>query len=106
MAKTQGTPEEENQKLYWKGESWFFKLLRFLNLLEPGRTVLSLSKLMIWLMLAIMLTILIIDPSNIVAVIGAATGASATLLNYAYRRYINYRQDRLSMETPPLDRDM
>lgn len=33
---------------YFDSSRWFFRLLRFFNLLEPDRTVLSMTKFILW----------------------------------------------------------
>lgn len=33
---------------YFDSAKWHFKILRFCNLLEPDRTVLSMTKIMLW----------------------------------------------------------
>tara|TARA_B100000745_G_C20145123_1_gene392656 strand:- start:1157 stop:1534 length:378 start_codon:yes stop_codon:yes gene_type:complete len=81
----------EDSSLYWGGNNFFVKTLRFINLMEPGRSVISLSKTMIYLMMFIMLYVVINHPENTVAVLGASLSSVATLLNYGWRRYVSYR---------------
>lgn len=95
-----GVPSEAEQPLYWKN-NFFLKLLRFFNLLEPGRPVLSLSKLLVWVNIVIMIFVMIFQTEQIVAVIGASVAASASMLNYAYRRFINHKNDALVINTLP-----
>jgi hypothetical protein len=42
----------DNENWYFSSERRFWKVLRFLNLLEPDRTVLSVTKVSAWLTLA------------------------------------------------------
>jgi hypothetical protein len=65
----------------------FLKILRFLNLLEPDRNVLSLSKILVWLNIIFLIYVGIFQIQNILAVAGMSVSMLATLLNYAYRRY-------------------
>jgi len=94
-----GLPPPEEQGLYWKNNI-LFKLLRFLNLLEPGRIVLSLSKLLVWINLVVVVAVLIWHPEQLVAVIGATVSAAATMMNYAWRRYIYHKTDAASQSLP------
>lgn len=41
-----------DDKWYWGNEKWWVKALRFLNLLEPDRAVISVTKLSAWITLA------------------------------------------------------
>lgn len=69
----------------------FFLVLRFLNFLEPGRYVISISKSWMWGLLATVIYILITTPENIAAVIGASTAAAGSMGNYAWRRYMQHK---------------
>jgi len=100
MPKSHGTPLEEDKNLYWKN-NFAFKWLRFFNLLEPGRAVLSLSKALVWINIVVMLVVLGYYPDQLVAVIGASASSAATMLNYAYRRHIEYQRDTTLANLPP-----
>lgn len=67
------------------------RLLRFLNLLEPGRAVVSVSKLMMWFMLAALVWVLVARPDQLAAMIGAVGGFFGAAGNYAYRRWMQNR---------------
>ncbi len=69
---------------------WFLLGLRFLNLLEPGRYVISISKTWMWVTLAMVIYVLMYDAENAAAVIGAAAGAAGSMGNYAWRRYMQH----------------
>ncbi len=69
---------------------WFFLILRFFNLLEPGRYVISISKSWMWIMLATSIYVFVYTPENAAAVIGAAAGAAGSMGNYAWRRYMQH----------------
>jgi hypothetical protein len=96
---TSGLPTPEEEGLYWKN-NFVFKLLRFLNLLEPGRTVLSLSKLLVWINIVVVAYVMVYHPDQIVAVIGASVSAAATMLNYAWRRYIFHKSENAPTALP------
>lgn len=99
MTGSLGTPKEEDKHLYWKN-NFFFKALRFLNLLEPGRNVISLSKILVWTCIMVLIGVTIFYPTQIVAVIGAVGAACGSMLNYAYRRHINFKMDTFNMNMP------
>lgn len=106
MQQSTGLPSTEEEKLYWKN-NFVFKYMRFFNLLEPGRNVLSLSKILVWANIATLVYVMIQHPDQIVAVIGASASAAATMLNYAYRRHVNHKRDiaAISMAMPSLPDD-
>lgn len=79
----------ERSKDYFKSNI-VIKFLRFLNLMEPDRNIISISKTFSWLMFAVVVVVLIYYPENIEAVLVATGGFLATLLNYSYRRYMQY----------------
>lgn len=66
----------------------FLKYLRFFNLLEPDRNILSISKIFMWVMLFIMIYVLAYHPENLEAVIGAVGTTLLTTLNYSFRRWV------------------
>ena len=71
---------------YFAGTSPAFKLLRLLNLMEPDRTVVSLSKLTLWVGLIGMVVVLITMPDQWAAIFGASTVQAAATGNYMWRR--------------------
>lgn len=76
-----GVPER-----YFNDTNFFFKTLRLLNLMEPGRAVISLSKLFFLLMMFTMVWITVNSPEHIVALLGAIGTTGLALLNYMWRR--------------------
>jgi hypothetical protein len=64
------------------------RFLRFLNLLEPGRNILSISKVYMWAMLGLILYVMVYYPDNLFAVLGTAGGQFVATANYMYRRYV------------------
>lgn len=80
-----------NGDTYYKNNK-FLKLLRFFNLLEPDRNVLSLSKIMVWLSLIMMIFVMMDLSQNTAAILGALSAMVVTMLNYGYRRYVQHEQ--------------
>lgn len=78
-------------KKYFREGSFFFKTLRFFNLLEPEKPVLSLSKILVILMMWLFIHVAINNPENLAAVLGAGFGVTASLANYGYRRHMQSR---------------
>lgn len=73
----------------------FLLVLRFFNLLEPQDfPVLSLSKLFVWLMLFVVIYVLIYMPDNLVVVISAAGVQLLSMMNYAFRRHVYYKEKK------------
>lgn len=80
---------------YLDGGHSFIRLMRFMNLLELGKPVISWSKMM--LAMAFFMTMAATwnyifgnDPAGLEKVLVAVGTFSGTLMNYAYRRHINY----------------
>lgn len=70
---------------YFDGARYFFKLLRFFNLLEPDRVVLSMTKVMLWA--ATIQTLLVISTSgNALTVAGALGMNVAAMVKHENRR--------------------
>jgi hypothetical protein len=84
-------PKKPDPEAYFS-DNLFFRILRFLNLLEPDRNVLSVSKILIWMMLFLIWYVLFYMPNQLAAIISVTTGLIGTLLNYAYRRHIQALQ--------------
>ena len=73
---------------YFK-ENFFIRLLRFLNLLEPEVTVLSVTKIYMWAMLFIVMFVLLYEPTNLNAVLAATGGQMMAMANYSYRKWLD-----------------
>lgn len=74
-----------NPKWYFDGSRFFFKFLRLLNLLEPDRVVLSMTKVMLWG--ATIQSILVISTSSDWLTVSGALGMNvATMLKHETRR--------------------
>lgn len=71
-----------------------FRFMRFLNLLEPEANILSISKLFMWLMLFVVIYVLIFMPYDLGIVISAIGAAIGTMMNYSYRRWIQYKKSQ------------
>ena len=72
---------------YFRDDTFLLRLLRFFNLLEPDRSVVSISKSFMWVMVAATIYVLIRHPDNLVSLIAAISGIMVSTGNYAYRRY-------------------
>lgn len=88
---------KKNPEWYYKNNT-LLKFLRFFNLLEPDKHVLSVSKILSWLMLIIVIYVLIMMPENLAAILSAVGGLMATLLNYSYRRWVQYQRDQKGLD--------
>jgi len=80
---------QEISERYFNDTNFLFKFLRTINLMEPGRAVISLSKLFFLLMMFIMVWVAIMSPDQITALVAAISGTALALLNYAKRRTDN-----------------
>lgn len=70
---------------YFDGKRFFFKLLRALNILEPDRVVISLTKIMLWG--ATIQSILVVSTSSDWLTVTGALGMNiATMLKHESRR--------------------
>lgn len=87
-------------KKYFKEGSFFFKLLRFLNLLEPEYPILSLSKILVMMMMWLFIHVALYYPDNLPAIITAGFGITASLANYGYRRHIQTVKSRFMPHEP------
>ncbi len=84
---------------------WLFLVMRFFNLLEPGRYVISISKLWMWVMLGVVIYVFAKpsgDQGKGFEVVAAAAGLVSTMGNYAWRRYIHHH-DKVKLDFPPKD---
>lgn len=80
---------------YFDGSNRFIKTLRFFNLMELGKPVISWSKLMLAVAFILLTVatgnyIFTLDPNGLEKVLAAAAPFFLNLLNYGYRRYTNY----------------
>jgi len=78
---------------YYKDNA-LFRFLRFLNLLEPEENILSISKVFMWVMLGILIFVLIYIPHDLSIVLSAIGAAIGTMMNYSYRRWIQYQKSK------------
>jgi hypothetical protein len=77
---------------YWEGNNLIGRLLRFLNVIEPGRDlVLSMSKIFLWTAIALFGYICVRHPDNLAAMAGATVTMAGALGNYGYRRRKMYQ---------------
>lgn len=72
--------------IHFKGNNWFGRLLRFLNVLEPEHMVLSISRLMAWLAFGSFIWVIVNKPDNVVALLTTLLSTLAAGGHYAYRR--------------------
>lgn len=86
-----------NPSWYYRNNK-FLKFLRFINVLEPDKHILSVSKILSWIMLFVVIYVLILMPENLPAIISAVGGLMATLLNYSYRRWVQYQRDQKHLD--------
>lgn len=66
----------------------FIKTLKFLNLLEYDRNVISISNTYMWVMLILLICVLIWMPDNLTAVVGAVGGVATGIGNYAHKKWM------------------
>lgn len=78
-------PQEDH---YFPSNNNFMRFLRFINVLEPGRASLSVSKLFLWVTVALFVITAIITPENAIAMIATVSAVMGSGANYAYRRKI------------------
>lgn len=90
-----------NEKLYFRGDTRFGKTLRFFNLLEPGKMVLSISKIFMWMMIFAVLAILLTCPENLSSLLTAVGGSIISTGNYMYRRHMQQQEPDPEPETLP-----
>lgn len=63
------------------------RFLRFCNLLEPGKNIISISKTWMWSMVILTFMVIWNDPGNFAAIVAAVSAQMLAVGNYAYRRY-------------------
>jgi hypothetical protein len=94
---------ERDPNNYYKTNG-LLKFLRFLNLLEPDVNILSISKILMWLMIFITVFVLFMAPEQLEVVLVAVGSLMASLMNYSYRRWIHYKTN--IYDTKSEDRDV
>lgn len=73
---------------FWE---WVISVLRFFNLLEPNRRIVSISKTFQWLTVWATVYVILYAPEYLIETLGVLTASTA---NYAYRRHDQtYRQE-------------
>jgi len=77
---------------YYK-DNKIFRFMRFLNLLEPEQNILSISKIFMWIMLIILVYVMIYMPYNIEMILASIAAVAGTMMNYSYRRWVQYRKE-------------
>lgn len=78
----------EHPDWYFNGSHWAFKVLRFLNVLEPDRVVISMTKIMLWG--ATLQSMLVISTSNDWLTVAGALGLNvATMVKHENRRKVD-----------------
>lgn len=88
-----------NSEWYYETNG-LIKFLRFFNLLEPDRHVISISKVLMWVSVIILILALIFMRENLVAIIGTVTTAFGAGANYAWRRHVAYKNELIGKQTP------
>lgn len=74
-------------EMYFPHDTLIGRILRFLNLLEPGpKMVLSISKFYMWASVFVTVYVSIAAPDNLAAVLAAGGNQIVAIGNYAYRR--------------------
>lgn len=81
--------EDPESKHYFKS-NFLIRVFRFFNLMEPDRNIISISKMFSWFMMFLICMVLMYYPENLEAILVVVAGFMATLLNYSYRRYMQY----------------
>ena len=74
------------QEHYLDNTTWVMKWLRFFNLLEPGRAVLSVSKMMMWVSFFLLVYVSLFHYGDIYKMMGAIGTFVGAVGNYAWRR--------------------
>ena len=69
------------------------RTLRFLNILEPGIAVISVSKLIVWVTFIATVVVLIFMPDKLPAVLAASGSFLTAAGNYGIRRYVSYKRE-------------
>lgn len=80
------------------GRLWF--LLRALNLLEPGRRIVSISKSFMWATVFALVWVTVTSPENVSAILASSIASTVATANYGYRRWVQHRD---GITKTPLD---
>lgn len=87
-SKAYGKPADEKEYLK---TNLFIKILRFLNLMEPGRNVMSLSKVYfvmnMWAFFFVLIWVCLFDRQHLVPVMAQGIHTTLALFNYMFRRH-------------------
>lgn len=84
---------EENKNWYFDNSRLIFKIMRFLNVLEPDRCVLSMTKVLLWG--TTIQSIMVISTSSDASTIMGALGINvAAMVKHEARRYGNKDDDK------------
>lgn len=78
---------DDDNKNYFK-TNLFLKILRFFNLLEPDRNILSISKIMMWSMMGVLFFVLMVMPDQFDAILTSGAAVIGSLMNYSFRRWM------------------
>ncbi len=73
---------------YLDNTTWWMKILRFFNLLEPGIAVISISKLLCWIMAVFVIYTFVYHPANFIMILSAVGSFTGSMMNYGYRRWM------------------
>ncbi len=83
---------DDSENKYYKTNR-LLRFLRFLNILEPDVNILSISKILMWLMIFITIFVLFTAPDQLEVVLVAVGSLMASLMNYSYRRWVQYKSN-------------
>lgn len=101
VSKAYGKPADESQYLK---TNRLIKVLRFLNLMEPGRNVMSISKVYfvmnMWVFFFILVWIALFDRTHLVPVMAQGAHTTLALFNYMYRRHTMNENGHLAADQP------
>jgi hypothetical protein len=96
------SPMIDDDKNYFK-TNYFLKVLRFFNLLEPDRNIISISKTFMWVMLVLLGVVFMTMPDQLDVVLTGSAAMIATMMNYSFRRWVQYQN--IKNGHPASDRD-
>lgn len=68
-----------------------YNITRFLNILEPGRWILSISKVFMWCTVFAFMYVIFNYPDQLLPVMGALWAQGVATGNYAYRRHVQMK---------------
>lgn len=67
------------------------KVFRFLNLLEPGKSIISISKAFLWSTIFSLMWTVVFNPENTTSVLTLMFANFVATSNYVYRRYVQLK---------------